>query len=241
MTSRMKKIERSKLHTLLPTQVNELRQRQQEENEASRKRWRQRHQKRSQWGKNEYVDDDFVSRMLVKWTRGQLIQYTKILLLLINRRTEQPVVTNGGGGGLSKRLNSLIHYRYPSEYYETLFADFTLLDEGRLSFRAHYNRVYREAVADESQENRLYHVAQLRTCFLVALTYDARVRRFVFSKHDIHYEYMQTHPPPLRKTTHYIERMRPLVDQFLEQNTDATTVSDQACAVWISCYMFLLE
>lgn len=243
MSNRMKKIERRKLHTLSPGQVQEMRQRQIAENEASRKLWRQRHQKRSQWGHNEYVDDDFVSRMLVKWTLRQLIQYSKLLILLINRRTAQPSEC-----ALPNRIASLVHYTQPSEYYDTLFADYTYLEHKEdelLNFRAYYTLIYKEAVEAVKEsllpERRRYHVARLRACFMVALTYDARIRRFVFSKHDIHYEYMQTHPPPMKKTSHFIVTLQPLVNQFLQQLTVAETLSDQACAIWISTYMFLLE
>lgn len=107
--------------------------------------------------------------------------------------------------------------------------------------------MYKEAVDALKQpmpisaEQRRYHVARLRACFMIGLTYDARIRRFVFSKHDIHYEYMKTHPPPLKKTNHFITRMQPLVDQFVQQLVDGETLADQACAIWISDYMFLLE
>lgn len=233
------------MHTLTSSELTEMRKRQIKENEASRKVWRQRHQKRSLWGCNEYVDDDFVSRALVKWTFAQLVQYSKLLLILINRRISMPSQQKQV---LPNHVASLVYYSYPCEYYETLFADYTMIpvaEEESISFRSYYTQIYKSAVEalknPLTHEQRLYHSAKLRGCFMVALTYDARIRRFVFSKHDIHNDYLQTHPPPLKKTTHFIERLQPLVDQFLQGHLDIQSLADEACAIWISLYMFLLE
>lgn len=258
MSNRAKKSQRRKLNTLSSTHFNELRQRQIAEQTAARKRRQRPSHKRSQWGNNEYVDDDFVSRLLVKWTLAQLIQYTKLLVLLINRHTHKP----SNSSALPQRVSSLVHYKYASEYYETLFADYTLMAYNRVAasewdieeeeeealnemvpFRVYYTRVYREARDALAQSSWLKqrHVLRLRACFMVALTYDARVRRFVFSKHDIHYEYMETHPPPFRKAAHFIERLQPLVNKFIRGEITAEALSHEAGFVWLTFYMFLLE
>jgi len=236
-----------KRYALSSAHVNDVRQKHAADSEASRKRWRQRHQKRSQWGRNDYVDDDLVSRMLIKWPFAQLVQHSKLLVLLINRRSAMP--TAATTTVLPTHVASLVYYKYPSEYYETLFADYTNVqyaDYQTISFRAYYTHVYKEAakmVVDGTDEDRAYHTARLRACFMVALTYDARIRRFVFSNHDIHYEHMHTHPPPMVKTTHFIGCMRPAVDHFLTSNVDvqAETLAGEAFSTWLSQYMFLLQ
>lgn len=241
----MKNTERRKMHTLSAEQLSEVRQQQKDENEAARKIWRRRRQKRSQWGNNEYVDDDFVSYMLVKWPLSQLVIYTKLLLVLMNRR----VLHSEQAPPLPRCIASLVFYKYPSEYYETLFGDYTFLEyrEEVVSFRNYYNTIYHEARdalnngLPLTQQEKKFHVARLRAFFMVALTYDARVRRFVFSKHDIHYDVMHTHPPPIKKTAHFIQTQQHSVDLFLQQKLDAANLSDQVCALWASQYMFLLE
>lgn len=185
-----------------------------------------------------------VSRMLVKWPFAQLVQHSKLLVLLINRRSAMPITASE----LPGHVASLVYYKHPSEYYETLFADYTSVqyaDYQTISFRAYYTHVYRQAsqMVDGTDEDRAYHTARLRACFMVALTYDARVRRFVFSNHDIHYEHMHTHPPPMAKTAHFIESLRPAVDHFLASNVDtqAEALADEAFSTWLTHYMFLLQ
>ena len=230
-----------KRYALSSAHVNDVRQKHAANSEASRKRWRQRHQKRSQWGSNDYVDDDLVSKMLVKWPFAELVRHSKLIILLINRRSAMPATATE----IPSHIASLVYYKYPSEYYETLFADYTNVQYANyetLSFRAYYTHVYREAMKAED-EARVYHTARLRACFMVALTYDARVRRFVFSNHDIHYEHMHTHPPPMTKTAHFLESMRPAVDHYLASNVDvcAHELADEASTLWLTQYMFLLQ
>ncbi len=223
-----------------------MRQKQVARREASRKRWRQRHQQRVYWGPNEYVDDDLVSRLLVKWPFALLVQYSKLIVILLNRRTAKPPHC-----ALPGRVASLVHYKYPSEYYETLFADYThvLYGNQRIPFRSYYTQVYREALAtvhstsDEDLAMRPFHVARLRACFVAALAYDMRIRRFVLSNHDIHYEYMGTHAPPLSKTLHFIQALRPSIDHFLTTAVDveATALANEAFTLWLDHYMFLLK
>jgi len=243
-TNRMKKSERRKLHSLPVQQVKEVRQQQQANLEISRKQWRQRYQKRARWGKNDYSDDDFVSSLLVKWPFARLLEYSKMLILLINRRTLAPVNST-----LPAKVCSLVHYKYPCEYRNTLFASYTMIqkDEDRyLSFGAYYTEIYKEAMLHASHEETLkhwpwktqYHCAMLRACFLVALTYEPRVRHFVFTRHDIHYDYMTTHPPSINKTRPFIAEIQPYVNQFIESRLGATELATRATDLWIAEYMF---
>lgn len=231
-----------KRYALSSTHVNEVHKKHVAHSEATRKRFRQRHQKRSLWGGcNEFVDDDLVSRILIKWPFAQLLKHSRLFVLLLNRRL--PLDT---ASPLPEHVSSLVYFRHPSEYYETLFADYTKVTctAQTLSFRAYYTLVYREAtLAAAETTDHAYHTARLRACFLVALTYEPRIRRFVFSNHDIHYEHLHTHPPPPQKTGHFIERLRPSVDEFLSSNVDheAETFATDASSLWLTEYMFLLQ
>lgn len=240
----MKKSERRKLHSLPSKQVKEVREKQQANQEISRKQFRQRHQQRSLWGHNEYSDDDFVSRLLVKWTFAQLLEYSKLLVLLINRRSAKPLNSD-----LPAPMSALVYLKYHSEYYDTLFASYTLTTkDGRsITFCAYYTEIYREAMdhASSSSEPTVwltrYHCAMLKACFMVALTYDARIRRFVFTRHDIHYNYMRTHPPPVNQTSQFIREMQPLVNQFIEGSLGGEELAAHTSDAWLSQYMFRIE
>lgn len=240
--TKKKKKNKGKRYALSSTHVNDVREKHLAHSEATRKRFRQRHQKRTLWGGcNEYVDDDLVSRILVKWPFTELLAHSRLFVLLLNRRIPMPLQSP-----LPDHVSSLVYFRHPSEYYETLFADYTNVmctTSQSLSFRAYYTLVYKEATTMATVEERAYHVARLRACFMVALTYEPRIRRFVFSNHDIHYEHLHTHPPPLQKTAHFIERVRDGVDAFLSSNVDyeAETFSATVSSLWLMEYMFLLQ
>ena len=245
-TSRTKKSERRKVQSLPSGQVKEVRQKQQANREKQRNRWRQNQRQRSLWGKNEYSDDDFVSRLLVKWPFGQLLEYSKLLILLMNRRSIAPSNTP-----LSPNASALVHFKYQSEYYDTLFSTYTRLEreERSLSFQAYYTEIYKEAVEHASHAVAVrhlpsvtkHHCAMLKACFMVALTYDARIRRFVFTRHDIHYNYMKTHPPSVMKTSQFISEMQPFVNRFIECTLGGEELATHAIDLWRSQYMFRLD
>jgi hypothetical protein len=250
---RLKRVERNKLHNLSAEQLSEVRQRTQANDEEARRRRRQRHQKRREWGKNEYVDDCFVSKLLIKWNFSQLVQYSRLLLLLINRRLIKG--DDDEDSHLPQPVNALVYLRYPSEYADTLFGDYTIIrcgDENHhMSFRAYYTLVYKEALAlsrqhaqfreDDYEVKRRHSRQLLRACFLIALLYDARVRRFVFSKHDIHYQYLKTHPPPLDKTRRFLSEIQPLVNATLGCALPLEEMCECSVKLWLTKYMFKLE
>ena len=244
----MKKSERRKLHSLPPKQVKEVREKQQASLAISRKEWRARYQKRARWGKNDYSDDDFISKMLVKWPFALLLEYSKLLVLLINRRSLTPA-----GDSLPQALSSLIYYKYPCEYRDTLFAQYTYLrrDEERiLNFGAYYTEIYKEAVEHARQPDetlRLYpwltrhHCGMLKACFLVALTYEPRIRRFVFCRHDIHYDYLKSHPPPIEKSRQFIAEIQSYVNHFIEAEMAGAELATLATDLWLAQYMFRID
>lgn len=251
-TGKIRKSERRKLHSLPSKEAKEVREKQQANLELSRGRGRQKERQRGLWGKNEYSDDDFVSRLFVKWPFPQLLEYSKLLILILHRRS-MCVDGSSSPPTSSTSLNALIHYRYPSEYYDTLFATYTRLWRGErvLSFSAYYTEIYKEALehsghlkksvgVNMSQLTR-YHCAMLKACFMVALTYEPRIRRFVFTRHDIHYDYMKTHPPSVAKTSEFIAEMQPFVNRFIESSLGGEALAKYATDSWLSHYMFRLD
>lgn len=248
-TGRMKKSERRKVQSLPSKQVKQVREKQQANRDILRKRWRQKQRQRGLWGKNEYSDDDFISRLLVKWPFGQLLEYSKLLVLLLNRRSITP---NEKDMILPPpKVSTLVYFKYPSEYYDTIFSTYTRLirDERSLSFYAYYTEIYKEAAEHASHPMAIkqlpsvtrHHAAMLKACFMVALTYDARIRRFVFTRHDIHYNYMKTHPPSVAKTSQFIEEMQPFVNRFIEYTLGGEELAIHAIDLWRTQYMFRLD
>jgi hypothetical protein len=192
--------------------------------------------------RERYSDDDFISKMLVKWTFRELLSTSKILLVIINRRlppTSVPTTTPGP-------LRALLCYSHPCEYVETLFAEQTMIlcDDVHISFRHYYNMVYREATKAittiDDVLRRAHLVMLLRACFLIALVYDSRVRRFVFGKHDIHYEHLATHPPPIKKSRDYTEGIRASIDDFLNNVISINIMVESAVELWCERFMFRL-
>lgn len=205
---------------------------------VKQKGWRQKDDLKQ----NEYADDDFVSQFLVKWRFSEILEYSKLLILILNRRNLLP---SSLLETLSSSTQTLAFYKYHSEYYDTLFATYThLFREDRvLNFCTYYTEIYKEALDHASHQASLkqltgYHCSMLKACFLVSLTYDARIRRFVFSRHDIHYHHMHTSPPSIAKTSHFIEAIQSLVDQFISAQIGAHELSTYAINLWLSDYMF---
>lgn len=257
-TNRMKKSERRKLHSLPTNEVSKVVKQQKQHQgttEISRKEWRAKYQKRndSRWGKTGYSDDDFISSMLIRWPFAELLQYSELLVLLLNRRILAPPLNV-----LPEPVSSLIYYKYPCEYRNTLFASYTFMKksasfdeacERSLSFCAYYTEIYKEALEHSTHQDALkycpwltrHHCAMLKACFMVALSYDARVRHFVFTRHDIHYNHMKTHPPTLPKSKQFIAEMQPLVNQFIESEIDGATLAKHATDLWLEECMFKIE
>ncbi len=152
-----------------------------------------------------------------------------------------------------KPLSALIYLKYHSEYYDTLFASYTHFNtkDGRsVNFCAYYTEIYKEAVLHAAKPPEVleqsvwltrYHCAMLKACFMVGITYEARIRRFVFTRHDIHYKYMKSHPPPVTSTSQFIREMQPFVNQFIEGSLGGEELAAYISDAWLSRYMFRTE
>lgn len=199
---------------------------------------RQRHRINT---RERYSDDDFISKMLVKWTFRELLATSKLLLVILNRRLSPTSVP----ATMPEPLRRLLCYSHPCEYVETLFAEQTMIlcDDVYISFRRYFTMVYREASEAIETIDTVRHahlVLLLRACFLIALVYDPRIRRFVFSKHDIHYEHLETHPPSIKKSRDYVESIRASIDAFLNNTLSIDTMVEHAVESWCDKYMFRL-
>lgn len=189
---------------------------------------------------NRVQYSDMVTALLTQWRLCDLVRNTKLLLLLLNRNRYAPPVQRLHGA------ERLLYYQQHSEYYDTLFAEYARVpcDNGEMPcFRAYYNAMYSDAkqflaqpVQEQSPEEKQYHMMVLRTLFVCALVHDARVQRFVFSRHDIHSHYLLTQPPTVRKALLFIDACRAPVNRFFHGAATLQELHDYATAQWEECY-----
>lgn len=181
---------------------------------------------------------DLVTALLQQWRLCDLVRNTKLLLLLLNRNRYAPPQRQLHGP------EKLLYYQQHGEYYDTLFAEYALVpcqDGARPCFRLFYNSAYRDAKrflqqAQQSQEERAHHMATLRALFVCALVHDARMRRFVFSRHDIHTHCLNTVAPCVRKAHHFIDACRAPVNRFFHGVASLPELAEYAVAQWEECY-----
>ncbi len=197
------------------------------------------------------MPNDFVSMMLLQWPLKLLIHHTKLLLTIINRNkypsANSPLLQN-------PTLNSLVYFSYPSEYTETLFADYTIIEYGaetegmpstKQSFRSYYNTIYKEAKRalhekGEKMEHgeREHYITLITGCFIVSLMYDMRIRRFVFTKHDFHYKKMNTVPSSSSKVNDFLKTVKQCIDDFLQRRIGMDVLYHYCIDIWTESYMF---
>lgn len=196
------------------------------------------------------MPNDFVSMMLLQWPLKLLIRHTKLLLAIINRN-KYPSVNSPPLR--HPTLNALVYLSYPSEYTETLFADYTTIEYGggeehpptKQSFRCYYNTIYKAAkqALEEKGERmeqgeRKHYITLITGCFIVSLMYDMRIRRFVFTKHDFHYKKMGTVPSSSSKVNDFLKTVKQCIDDFLCRRIEMDVLYEYCISIWTESYMF---
>lgn len=136
------------------------------------------------------VYDDFITLFLIKWPLSRLISVTGSLLLRLLGEGEED----------------------DDEGEEGRFANETPIhvDGTVLSFRRYFSFIHASA-RDSGGEN--VHML-LRACFLIALVYDERVRRFVLAQHSWHLM-QQTVAPDAHRAREFIVQIEPHLGQML--------------------------
>ena len=137
------------------------------------------------------VYDDFITLFLVKWPLERLVSVSGQILLRLMDQEEGEGETAG----------------------EARFANETPIrvDNVVLSFRRYFSFIYTSA--RESQGSGNEHML-LRACFLVALVYDERVRRFVLAQHSWHVM-QQAVAPDAHRAREFILQIEPHLGQML--------------------------
>ncbi len=206
----------------------------------------EKRKKMSNDGSDVVNQSDFVTAMLVRLTFPQLIRYTKLLLIIMNRITfKSPTDKN------LQQYDNLFHMQCNYEYNDTIFSEYAMLDYFgendiiRVSFREYYNLIYQNAKkyiqrppAEQTIEGRIHFARQLRACFLIALVHDTRIKRFVFSRHDIHYHYLRTTPTCSKKGLQFIEQCKQSVNRVFHNDLAILDMCYECVNRWDDEYRF---
>lgn len=168
---------------------------------------------------------DLVTLVLVKWSFSEILYLFTFLIELINR--ERSI-----------------------DLEESRFLDETLIrcsGERELSLCCFINEIYQNAthfhsirLAEASEDgDRIERefTLMLRGVFLLLLTYDPRVRRFILTNHSVHRLRLKSKPPGRTKISQFMERTIPLVDRFLSLSLSLQDVSLESRSVWMSDFM----
>lgn len=162
--------------------------------------------------------EDPISLVLLKWQFTHLIQ---LLQFMVN----------------------IMDHREGCDMEEFVFADTTEIqcDPSRtVSFRCFCNELFvnaSSAATTTNVEEKKFYRYHIRGCFLIALIYDPRVQRFVMSQHHIH-NIMYSVPPERIRANHFMDKIRPLVDQFLRHDIDLNYMTEKCRDIWVDNHMF---
>lgn len=163
--------------------------------------------------------DDLVTLVLVKWSFSEILYFFSFLIEIINQK-----------GSI--------------DLEESRFLDETLIrssGERELSLCCFINEIYQNAThfhqEEKNQEVEKEFLFMLRGVFLVLFTYDPRVRRFVLTNHRVHRLRLKSKPPGRMKTIHFLERIIPLVQQFLSLSLPLQDLCLESRSVWMNDFM----
>ena len=193
------------------------------------------------------VQTDFITTMLVRLTFPDIIRYTKLLLIILNRTSFPPKNTT-----TTTKDNHGLYINHHCEYYDSAFADYAMLDYFgdndimRVSFRDYYNMIYKNAQQysqrkqeDQTREGRVLLAIKLKACFIIALTHDIRIKKFVFNRHDIHFHYLNTTPTSTKKGLHFIEACKIVVNRVFHNDISLIDMYNHCVELWEESYRFL--
>jgi hypothetical protein len=201
-------------------------------------------------GSDVVNQSDFVTAMLARLTLTQLLRFTKLLLFLMNRVSFKSSTTTTTD---KEDTDCLYHIQHNYEYNDTIFSEYAMLDYFgendiiRMPFREYYNMIYQKSknysqqvpASEQTTEGRIHHARQLRACFLIALVHDRRIKRFVFSRHDIHYHYLRTTPTCSKKGLQFIEQCKQSVNRVFHNDLAILDMCDECVNIWDDEYRFI--
>lgn len=165
-----------------------------------------------QWEASRVRVPDMLSAVLVSWSQPQTLRCAQMLVQIMSR---EPAC----------------HKHYVLDWAETRWAQDTVIpcDGRELSFLQYWRLVCETEPRDPVHEQHLQTL--LRACFVVALVYDARVKRFVLGGHHLH-AVLRCQAPETGDTLRFCEAVRPLCEAFLEQRIEVGPLAESAIDAW---------
>lgn len=164
--------------------------------------------------------DDLVTLVLVKWSIEDLVYCMGLLMKVVQKR---------------------------ESLEESRFLDETLIrcsEEREVSLCCYVNEIFHNASLfmasspfEEGEVIKKEFIQMLRGVFLLLLVYDPRVQRFIMTHHKIHTRMLQSKPPGRTKTNQFMDRIVPLLDQFLSLTLTLTDLSLQCQFIWSQEFM----
>ena len=167
------------------------------------------------------IRDDFITMYLVKWSLGEIVKATSLLITIINRS----------------------NHPFANTAPITYFADDR---EHTVSYRAYYNMLYNTALTQchsGSQPDTENHIVNLlRACFVIGFICDERIRRFVMANHSIHTGYTLTRPPTRENATLFMNECHSAVEAYLRygdeyEHTNILATVKICISAWIRLCM----
>lgn len=162
--------------------------------------------------------DDLVTLVLVKWNLVDIVYCIGLLMKLIQNR---------------------------ESLEESRFLDETLIrcsEEREISLCCYVNEIFHNASlylssSPKEEEIQKEFSLMLRGVFLLLLVYDQRVQRFIMTHHKIHTRMLRSKPPGRTKTNQFMDRIVPLLNEFLSLSLSLSNLSLQCQSIWSHEFM----
>lgn len=159
---------------------------------------------------------DMITAVLVSWSQPQTLCCAQMLLRIVERE-------------------AACHEHFVLDWGETRWAQETIIvcDGRELGFAQYWRLVCETEPRDPAHEQHLQTL--LRACFVIALVYDARVRRFVLGRHHLHAA-LRCQAPDTADALRFCDAVRPLCEAFLLQRMEVGSLSESAIDAWTCAY-----
>lgn len=210
-------------------------------------------QKRQKKEKHNY---DLITMMLINSTFKDILNVTRYIIIIINDE-----------GREDKKYPCEYEETLFSNHQPILLSSSSNGDnedneeeKNKISFRLYYNLIYNDAIEfnnyynsnhrnknEEDEKNNINLINHkkmlLRLCFLIALIYDPRIRRFIMTRHFIHQYKFKSKTPLRDKTNIFIKEALIEINYFLNNQElfyDGDQINDiiQKCVkLWIIHYI----
>lgn len=160
--------------------------------------------------------DDFITMYLIKWPLHELIKATTLFMLIMKYEHDEYAT------------------RRRDEAYFSNHTPIPIVDADGvrfMSFASYFEMIYKSALKECDNP---HIITLLRSCFLIAFMYDARIERFVMAQHSIHTTVTQTRPPSKSKVLAFLAAARGKVEAYLFREEEDICIMTRECIrLWV--------